>query len=247
MAHVILPKNFDVSDISFDAVKKNSMGGKVVYLKHGGNKNITLQTPLMSAPFGISGYTDDKTGITKHSLDISFKGAADDPKIQTFLDKMNEFDKCLIETAAKNSKDWLGKSMKKDVVEALYRPLIKPSKDPEKYAPTIKFKVPSKDGKMLVDAFDHKKQPFDLNNFVPGTRVQAIIECSSVWFVNKQFGVSWKLVQLRMSKPEKLTGFSFIPDGDEDPESDSENENEEPKENDSAKDSDSDQPEDNDD
>lgn len=226
MANVTLPKNFDVSELSFDSVKKNSMGGKVVYLKYAGNKNVTIQTPIMSAPFGISSYTDDKTGITKHSLDISFKGAADDEKIQQFLDKMNAFDQCLIDTAVKNSKDWLGKPMKKDVVEALYRPLVKPSKDPEKYAPTIKFKVPSRDGKMLVDSFDHKKQPFDLNNFVPGSRVQAIIECSSVWFVNKQFGVSWKLVQLRMSKPEKLTGFSFIPDGDEDPESDSENENE---------------------
>lgn len=226
MANVTLPKNFDVSELSFDSVKKNSMGGKVVYLKYAGNKNVTIQTPIMSAPFGLSGYTDDKTGITKHSIDISFKGASDDEKIQQFLDKMNDFDQCLIDTAVKNSKDWLGKPMKKDVVEALYRPLVKPSKDPEKYAPTIKFKVPSRDGKMLVDAFDHKKQPFDLNNFVPGSRVQAIIECSSVWFVNKQFGVSWKLIQLRMSKPEKLTGFSFIPDGDEDPESDSENDDE---------------------
>jgi len=146
---------------------------------------------------------------------VSFKGLEDSPKIQEFYDKMQEFDNTLIDSGVKNSKDWLGKVMKTDVVDALYRPLVKPSKDPEKYAPTIKFKIPSKDGKLIVTAYDHDKQPFDVENLLPGTKVQALIECSSIWFVNKQFGVSWKLVQLFVSKPEKLAGFSFVNDDDD--------------------------------
>jgi len=223
MATVTLPKNFDASDITFDSVKKNAMGGKVVYMKHNGQNRLTLQTPALAAPFGVSGYTDDKTGITKYSLDVSFKGVDDDPKIKELLEKMESLDAYLIDAAVKNSKEWFGKKMTKEVVEALYRPLVKPSKDPEKYAPTMKFKMPDKDGRILVNAYTSDKQPFDLDNFQPGSKVQALIECSSVWFVNKQFGVSWKLVQLLVNKPEKISGFSFIQDDDaQDAESDDE-------------------------
>ena len=220
MAMITLPKNFDASVISFDSVKKNAMGGKVVYMKYNGLNKLNIQTPVLSAPFGIGAYTDDKTGITKHSLDVSFKGISDDAKIKEFHDKMTEFDKTLIEAGVKHSKDWFGKAMKYDVVEALYRPIVKQSKDPEKYAPTIKFKIPSKDDKLLVHAYDQDKNSFDLANFLPGSRVQALIECSSIWFVNKQFGITWKLVQLLVHKPEKLAGFSFIPDDEIDEESD---------------------------
>lgn len=223
MATVTLPKNFDASEITFDSVKKNAMGGKVVYMKHNGQNRLTLQTPLLAAPFGVSGYTDDKTGITKYSLDVSFKGVDDEPKIKELHDKMESFDAYLIDAAVKNSKEWFGKKMTKEVVEALYRPLVKPSKDPEKYAPTMKFKMPDKDGRILVKAYTSDKKEFDLDNFQPGSKVQALIECSSIWFVNKQFGVSWKLVQLLVSKPEKISGFSFIQDDDaQDAESDDE-------------------------
>jgi hypothetical protein len=220
MATVTLPKNFEASEISFDTVKKNAMGGKVVYMKYNGESKITIQTPLLSAPFGISTFTDDKTGVTKHSLDISFKGMNEDPKIAEFLEKMSSIDQYMITEGCNNSKDWFGKSMKVDVVEALYRPLVKPSKDESKYAPTMKLKIPSKDGRLLVEAYDHTKNEFDLNSFVPGSRVQAIIECSSIWFVNKQFGVSWRLVQVKVSKPDKLAGFSFVDDDDDDDDDD---------------------------
>ena len=45
-----------------------------------------------------------------------------------------------------------------------------------------------------------------------------LIECSSIWFVNKQFGVSWRLVQVELHKPDKISGFSFMEDSDNDEE-----------------------------
>ena len=200
MATITLPKNFDANEISLDSMKKNSMGGKVVYLKYKDMKKVTLQTPDMSAPFGLSSFTDDNTGVTKHSLDVSFKGGEEDQKIKEFQNAMEAFDKKMIEYGVEHSKEWFGKAMKADVVEALYRPIVKPAKDPEKYAPTIKFKVPSKDDTFMVDAYDDQKQKFDLNNFAPGSKMKAIIECSSIWFVNKQFGVSWRLLQVKVNK-----------------------------------------------
>ena len=217
---ITLPKNFTASDLTCEDVKTNSLGGKVVYLKHNEQKKVTMQTPLMSAPFGLSTYTDEKTGITKYSLDLSFKGMDADTKIDTFHEKMQELDNYILTLAEKNSKEWLGKKMSREVVEALYRPILKPAKDPEKYAPTMKLKITNTSkGEMNVEAYDTKREKVNLKQeLTQGARVRCIMECSSIWFVNKQFGVSWRLVQTELHKPDKISGFSFMEESDDEEE-----------------------------
>lgn len=215
---IITAKKFDVSKFTLADVQKNKMGGNIVYLKYDDNKKIIMQTPLMAAPFGISKYVDEKTGVVKHSIDVSFRGSDEDPKIELFQKCMSDFDEYLVDHGAKNSKAWFGKVQKKEVVEALYRPLVKPSKDPEKYAPTMKIKVPSKDDVYQVEAYKYNngKEKFDLNNLAKGAKLQMILECASVWFVGKtQFGITWKLLQVRVQQPENIQGFSFVEDSDE--------------------------------
>jgi hypothetical protein len=38
----------------------------------------------------------------------------------------------------------------------------------------------------------------------------AIVEMNSVYFLNKKFGVTWKLHQLVVHEPQQLKGFQFI-------------------------------------
>ena len=161
---IVIPKNLDVSQIKFGDVQKNKMGGNVVYLQYGNSKRLTIQTPMMSCPFGVSCYVDEKTGNKKYSLDVSFKGADEDPKVKLFLEKMQELDEYLVDQCSKNSKEWLGKNQKKEVVEALYRPLVKPSKDPEKYAPTMKSKIlTNQNDEFQVEAFKYGKSRTPFN------------------------------------------------------------------------------------
>ena len=217
--NIILSKNLDVSAISYEPAKKNAMGGNVVPLKFQGSSKIVLQTPVVSAPFGLSTFTDDKTGAVKYSLDISFRGMEEDPRIQQLHDKMAEIDNALIEEGVKNSKEWFGKKMSREVLENFYRPLVKPAKDPTKYAPTMKIKVMTdRTGDISCDAYDHTKQKVKLDEaLVSGSKVQVILECSSVWFVGKtMYGISWRLLQVRIQKNDKIAGFSFIEDSDED-------------------------------
>lgn len=226
---IVLPKNFDVNELTFDVVKKNAMGGNVVYFKYEGHPKVIMQTPVVAAPFGLSTYTDDKTGAVKYSLDISFRGMEEDPKVQMFHDKMADFDNFLMNTAVTNSKDWFGKKQSKEVVENFYRPLVKPSKDPSKYAPTMKFKIMTKrDGTIDVDTFDAHRNKVNLQDVLaPGVKLQAIIEAGSVWFVNKtMFGISWKLVQVKVLPSDKIAGFSFQEESDNEEEDDGEAEEE---------------------
>ena len=228
--NIVLAKNLSASDIAYEPVKKNAAGGNVVYLKYDGNQKMVLQTPIVSAPFGLSTFTDDKTGVTKYSLDLSFRGMEDDPKVQQFHDKMVELDAALIAEGVKNSKDWFGKKVSKEVVENFYRPLVKPAKDPSKYAPTMKCKVmTNRNGSIACDAFDHTKNKVDLSEaLVGGCKVQAILEANSVWFVNKtMYGISWRVIQVRIQKSDKIAGFSFVEDSDAEEEEEFEEEEQE--------------------
>jgi hypothetical protein len=38
----------------------------------------------------------------------------------------------------------------------------------------------------------------------------AIVEMNSVYFLNRKFGVTWKLHQLMVYEPQQLKGFQFI-------------------------------------
>jgi len=228
--NIILAKNIDASEFSYEPVKKNAAGGNVVYLKYTGMPKLVIQTPIVSAPFGLSSLTDDKTGAVKYSLDVSFRGMDEDPKIAQFHDKMKELDEMLIDEGVKNSAAWFGRKVSKEVIQEFYRPLVKPAKDPEKYAPTMKFKLMAgRSGDLNVECFDATKQLVNVKDaLVPGSKVQAILECNKVWFVNKtMFGISWNLVQLRIQPSDKIAGFSFMEDSDAEEEEEEEVEYEE--------------------
>ena len=216
---ICMIKNIDANKITFDPVRKNALGGNVVYLKHNNAPRLQIQTPAVAAPFGMSTFTDEKTGAVKYSLDISFRGMESEPKIKEFHEKMNSIDEMLIKEGVLNSKEWFGKKMSNEVIQEFYRPLVKKSKDPEKYAPTMKFKIPQgRDGSISVDCYNHEKQKVDIMEaLVPGMKIQGILECSSVWFVGKNmYGISWRLIQVKLHKSEKISGFSFLEDSDDD-------------------------------
>ena len=226
MSQVIKYNNFNPSNIKTDNVTKNKAGGNIVYLKYDDTKKILLQTPVMMAPFGMSVYTDENTSTTKYSIDLSFKNKDTDSRISTFHDTMLALDKFMINKGVENSKEWFGKKMSKEVVEELYRPLVKESKDPSKYASTIKLKIRSSADNFIMEAFDDNKNHFDMKTLTPGCKVRAIVELTSIWFVAKQFGCSLTILQAQISKPEKLQGFSFEPESDEDDEDEDEDEDE---------------------
>ena len=222
MAHIVKFNKFNTSKINCEPVAKNKAGGNIVYLKYNEAKKIIIQTPIMMAPFGLSVFNDEANGVSKYSVDLSFKGQESDKNIEGFLNCMTNLDNFMIEQAVQNSKEWFGKKMSKEVVKELYRPLIKESKDPSKYASTIKFKIRNTGDKLNLEAFDDKQNSFDMDNFAPGCKARAIVELSSIWFVNKQFGCSFTVVQMQVSKPEKVQGFSFQPDTDDEEEEDEE-------------------------
>lgn len=199
---------FMPSAVKFSKLRKNKNGGKAVYINNSDSKKIYIQLPYMRSPYGLSVFTDETTGRTSYSLDLSFD--SDNPEAMSLCEKLKLLDEYVVETVAKNSKEWLGKEYNVAVLrEALYKPLVRPSKEP--YPSTIKLKVLTKpDGSFVPEAYNTQRESIPLDSIEKGQRVLTIIDLNQIWFIDNKFGVTVRLQQVLVQQSEKLPSFAFM-------------------------------------
>ena len=240
-SQVVLASDFKIENVSFKEPKKNTVGGQSVLLnyynetsKKGGP--LILQTPKMRMPFGPD-ISESDTGVKKYSVNTSLaSGDTTNANLKLFTEVLRLLDTYTKQFSADNSEMWFGKKQKPDVLEEFYKSAEKKSKN-DKYPSTLKMKLPVKitgdksvplfdiynDSKEIVNVINDSE--IDLSCLEKGGEMVAIIQCSGVWFVGKtQFGLGWKIVQLKTYKTAKLIGYSII---DDDPEEVVEEEEEE--------------------
>lgn len=214
---ITLAKEFDINNVSFSDVRMLDNGGKVVYVSY--NKApLILQTPQMSAPFGMSKWDNEGKINTKYTIDLSFKAMEKNPNMQAFFNALEAMDAKLVEDGFKNQVSWFkGKKYgSKEIVEALYTPLIRHAKDKmtgeitDKYPPTFKLTVPFKDGRFTCEAFDDARDSIDLSAVeLKGSKVTAIIQCMGLWFAGGKFGSTWRIVQMKVVPNAVIRGYAF--------------------------------------
>ena len=208
---------FSPTDVGFSKLRKNKNGGKTVYLNSGDNKKLYIQLPFLRSPYGLSAFTDEGTGRTTYSLDLSFDN--DNAEAMELHDKLKELDEIIVNTVAENSKEWLGKEFNVAVLrEALYKPMVRPSKEP--YPSTLKLKIATKpDGSFVPEAYSMKRESAPLDSIEKGQTVMAIVDVSSIWFIDNKFGLTIRLQQALLEQSTKLPSFAFqgldLPEEDE--------------------------------
>ena len=213
---------FSAASVQFSKLRKNKNGGKAVYLNAGDNKKLYIQFPFMRSPYGLSAFTDEGTGRTSYSLDLSFD--SDNAEAMEVHDKLKELDDIIVNTVAANSKEWLGKEFNVAVLkEALYKPMVRPGK--EQYPSTLKLKILTKpDGAFVPEAYSMQKQPVSLDTVEKGQKCMAIVDLNQIWFIDNKFGVTVRLQQVLLEQSAKLPSFAFqglnIPDEEVDVEVD---------------------------
>jgi hypothetical protein len=246
MSFPILPKNVDVSKLKYSEIRTLASGSKSIYVNYGAQK-LRIQTPVMYMPYGIGeGYEDKSKPVDvkkntdkKYDLTISFKGFDENPKIQTFLEKMREIESEIIDKAFENREPWFKDDFdgNKAFVGRLFSLMIKTDKDPKtgkvvgKYPPTMRVKIPydNTTDKFNFDAFDMENNEIDFHNIISklkGGKTQLIIELTGIWLAGGKYGCTWKVVsgkfQLSQNNRPK-----FIEDSDTEKVNDDENEDEE--------------------
>lgn len=217
MSSPVIYSAFEPANVSFGKADVMRNGGKIVNLSYPGSRRIQLQTPTVSLPFGVNEPFKGGNGgdVQSYSVDLSFRGYDENAAMGKFLEKMRAIDALVLKKAHESSVEWFGKQTSAEVIQELYRPLVRDAKDPQ-YAPTMKVKIPVVGGVPSASFFDEDRNPVQMDYLSKGTTAKFIIEVSSVWFVNKNFGVTWRLVQaLVVSRPSTTTGpggFAFADD-----------------------------------
>jgi len=222
---------FNSNEIRYSSPKANASGGKSInILNKATNSGVRISTPLMLT-WGASDFVDQNTGKGNGKFEMSLQFPSEEYKnddTTAFLKNMMAFENKIKNDALTNSKEWFGKVHKNaEVVEALYTPMLKYSKDKQtgepdlNRAPTLRVKIPMWEGSWKCEVYDEDGEklfpntassilsPIDL--IQKGTQVASLIQCGGIWFANGKFGVTWKLIQVVVQKPRaSLSGQCFI-------------------------------------
>jgi hypothetical protein len=200
-------------------IKVNKYSGKSVYVSY--NEAIMrVQLPKMDLPFGVSKYVNPENGDTKYSLDLSMKGIN-----QNVFDNFQEIEDVILDYAEKNSLELFKKKRSKEILKEFYKPFIKFHEEngelSDKYPARFKAKLWTSGNDFSVDVYDsekidgkYPKIKMTLDNhdevITPGSKCEAIIQCSGLWVVGDSFGISWSVVQLKAYKNSNaLVGYAF--------------------------------------
>lgn len=204
----INPNNFHTfnpTKIAYDTPRKNNNGGTAVNFKYDGEE-LLLQGPKGRAPFGVSSYSKDPSKPANLSLQITF-----DEESAEYLKVIQALDKNHVHAAASNVKGWFSRPLLPHQVEVLYKKTPQQSKNPEKYRPTIRYKI-NRD----TQFFDENKQPMSVDMIKPGSLVIPVCKTATLWFTNGNFQPQYLLLQARVFEPPtQLNGYSIMDFDDE--------------------------------
>lgn len=211
---IILAKDLDLSKVTYDEPRKLDNGGKMIYVSFK-RQPIRIQTPRCYVPFGVNVYKNDDTNTETHSIDMSFDGKDTVPAMKDFYNKIRMFDEMNVSKGFEYHQSWFRKKYQsKEVIEALYTTMIKYPKDKNgdfttDWPPTLKFKLPmDKNGKYTFETYNTNNELIDIKDVATkGSRMIAILKCNGIWLAGGKFGMSWKVEQIQITPPSKLTGY----------------------------------------
>jgi hypothetical protein len=174
-------------------------------------KPARIQLPRMYMPFGMSGFTP-AVGNTKWNVDFSMKGYDEDGNyVKSFYETMLKIETHIIENVAKQSIEIFGKEMTVDELRPIFNSNLKYSEGRE---PKFRVKVDvSGAGVIKTGVFNSEKQHMKdeiVDKLYARNSGVGIAEMCSVYFLNRRFGVTWKLHQLVVHEPQQLKGFQFV-------------------------------------
>jgi hypothetical protein len=181
----------------------------VITNKDGGH--LRVQAPRLYMPFGICGFTPE-VGPTKYTLDLSLTGWDEEGGyVQKFYQTLREVENMVIDAVVAQSEEIFQKPMTKEELLPMFNSNIKENPG---HAPKFRVKVDTDmNDLMKADVFDANKERMPKDAMTHGlysrNSGRPIVEMCSVYFLNRKFGVTWKLHQLQVFEPERLKGFQF--------------------------------------
>ena len=168
-------------------------------------------------PFGLSGFTPE-IGPTKWNIDFSMKGYDEDGNyVKKFYEFLTSVENKVIDHVYENSEKIFG--TKQDPMD-LREKFISNIKTSPGREPKFRVKVDTESGKKEIKppVFNYENvQLFEdaIERLFSRHSGAAMIDLESVYFMNKKFGLTWRVYQLKVFEPQRLKGFQFVNDIEE--------------------------------
>ena len=222
MSSVQLSRKVQTSKIEFfDELKVLPNGMQIVNYTYDGGKTLSIQTPKMFAPFGISDYNSDG----KFSISLSLEGP-DSKRTPKETKRITEFGSCiksvedtLVDLVHKNQKKWFGFKKiktKEDLISEHLSSLIKTGKqkdDGDKYNDTVKITV-----KEPVQAYLKSGEEMTFKELTDEQMFDSvcIVKVTGFWISKslKKFGAFTKLQYIQVTPKERQT-MNLVFDSDD--------------------------------
>jgi hypothetical protein len=197
------------TELSNEDIHLSDYYNKKITISGANKKPLRFQIPRMYIPFGLSGFTPE-IGSTKWNIDFSMKGwDEEDNYVKKFYDFVRNIEKYVCDNIQQNSNEIFGNS---DIdLKNMFNSNIKEDHGRE---PKFRIKVDTDLKDMIKPKF------FDINEKdITGKAERglyqkysgvSIVEISSVYFLNKKIGLTWRLFQMKVFEPQRLRGFQFI-------------------------------------
>lgn len=217
---VLSVNEWNPTSTKYMAPKINERGGKSInIISKQTNRGLHISTPLLMT-WGVSDFVDEK-GESDGKFSISLNFPNEEYKTQAtdlFLQKLKDFENQILDDAVKNSENWWGEEMSREVAKHTFFPFIKYIKNKEtkktdySRPPSIRAKVPYYNSKWGVEIYDTKSNmifPCDNEHLTPVdfipkmSSVACVLQCGGIWIGGKGWGLTWKLIQC-VVKPREI-------------------------------------------
>jgi len=189
----------------------NDYNNRKIVISTQDDKPLRMQIPRMYMPFGISGFTPE-VGNVKWNVDYSMNGFDEDGNyVKRFYDTLRQIEEKIIQAVVDQSEKIFDKVHTYDEIKSMFNSNIKESNG---HAPKFRVKVDTDIYDNLkanvFDAYKNRLKDTVVNGLYSRNSGKSIVELASVYFLNKKFGITWKLYQLMVFEPERLKGFQFV-------------------------------------
>ena len=231
MSHtIVLPSEFDESSIKFLAPRVNKMGGQSVLINYDNDQTsgaFILQTCRIRIPFGVDQSKPQNGEPVKYHISVAMANdETQNAQLRQFTENVRTIDNKAKEYASSDT-SWFGKKLSEELVGEFYKSAEKFPRD-TKWPSNLKVKLPIINGVPQFVLYDENKKPIKMvdedgnvdHSAIPrGSEAVCLIQSTGVWFVGKtQFGVGYKLLQAKIYKSNKLSGYSIVDSEDEEEE-----------------------------
>lgn len=169
-------------------------GGQFIATRLEGERKICVQTPRVES-MGCHAWQFDSGSQPRRYFVFRCP-----PKLATWCQAIEQR---VLDEAAKNSEAWFGIPVDPTVVATWFSSTLKDGC-------LMRLTVPFRGDDSTVAFFDGDRNPIEYEEVPPEGVAAVLLELDGVWFRNKRFGVSWKLLQVRHYSSEQK--YQFLPE-----------------------------------